>query len=153
MPKLKNIIIYVIIAAAVFSAYFFFLRPGPAEENLVSSPGGSLLDVNSAVVPGVGAGEPAVAKNFLSLFLSVKNIKLDGALFIDPVFKSLKDSSITLVPDSTEGRPNPFARLGSDTPPPAPAAPVSPEVPAPDDTSTSGVEDEDLDALLDDLSL
>ena len=55
-----------------------------------------------------------VAKDFLTLLLSVKNIKLDDAIFFDVAFNSLHDSSITLIPDGTEGRPNPFAQFGND---------------------------------------
>ena len=57
-----------------------------------------------------------MAKNqdFLSLLLNVKSIKLDSTIFDDPAFLSLYDSSITLTPDGTEGRVNPFAPLGAD---------------------------------------
>ena len=135
MPKLKNIIIFIVIATGIFAGYFFFLKSEPEETNLLSSPAESLLKTNNPEGLGAPEGKPAVAENFLSLFLSVKNIKLEGAVFADSAFKSLRDSSIELVPDSTEGRPNPFAKLGSDVPPPPIAPPKEESLPksAPDD--------------------
>ena len=55
------------------------------------------------------------------VLLNVKNIKLDDSIFSDIAFSNLRDSSITLIPDGTEGRPNPFAPIGSD----ASVAPVN----------------------------
>jgi hypothetical protein len=76
-----------------------------------------------------------VAKDFFALLLNVKNIKLDDAILSDPAFLSLRDSSIVLVPDGNEGRPNPFAKFGNDavvipTTPVAPSSPVSPTPPS-----------------------
>lgn len=74
-----------------------------------------------------------ITKDFLALFSSIKNIKLNDAIFSDPAFISLHDSSIILTPDGTEGRPNPFAQFGNDatmpvqpasSTPPAPIAPA-----------------------------
>ena len=142
MPNPRNIIIYVCIAGAIFALYFFFLKPEPEAENLVSVPAPpSPSDPNGRIV-NLPAGESLVTENFLSLFLSVKNIKLDAAAFTNPVFKNLRDSSIELVSDGTEGRRNPFAKLGSDAPPPPPPAP-EPET----DTDSEA----DLDALLNEL--
>lgn len=109
MPKIKNIIIFVAIGAALVLIYVFFIKPDPDIPVLVSSipnpiaQNGEALNRNSSV-----AGE------FLNLLLNVKNIKLDDAIFSDDAFNSLHDSSITLIPDATEGRSNPFAPIGSD---------------------------------------
>lgn len=113
MPKIKNIIIFVAIAAVFGAVYIFFLKPKPGEDaNLVSSP-----NTQAPVAAGmpVGSGDVSLAAgDFLTLLLNVKNIKLEDAIFADPAFQSLRDSSIILEPDGNEGRPNPFAPLGQD---------------------------------------
>jgi hypothetical protein len=135
MPKIKNIIIFTAIAAIFVLGYVFFLKPSPDEGNLVSLPATTLPDINNPTGAASGPiGAPLVAKDFLSLLLNVKNIKLDDQILSDPAFLSLRDSSITLVPDGNEGRPNPFAKFGNDpapvqeninVPAPAPVEPVS----------------------------
>ncbi|MEK7539348.1 MAG: hypothetical protein AAB595_01780 [Patescibacteria group bacterium] len=111
MPKLKNIIIFLTIGAVFVFIYFFYIKGSSSKDGapLVSSSSGSPVangtegDVNSSIT-----------QDFLALLLNVKNIKLDDAIFSDNAFTSLHDSSITLTPDGTEGRPNPFAPLGTD---------------------------------------
>ena len=120
MPKLRNILIFVAIGAVLVLVYIFFIRkPSPPETTLVSSP--LVFPATSAAVgvastsAGANTGG-AVAQDFLTLLLSVKNIKLDDTILSDVAFTSLDGThSITLTPDGTEGRPNPFAPLGSDT--------------------------------------
>jgi len=93
------------LAAVLVFGYIFFT--GGKEEDLLSSEGAvageNSLDPNSAV-----------SSEFLSILLNIKGLKLDDGIFSDPVFSSLIDSSIVLVPDGNEGRPNPFAPLGFD---------------------------------------
>lgn len=128
MSMIKNIIIFLVIAAAIFAGYYFFFRPEGVTPSLVSSaPGASPgATVDKKVV---SQNNILIAEDFLALLLNVKTIKLDDAVFLDPVFQNLRDSSITLMQDGTEGRPNPFAKLGSDAPPPAPApAPETPPI-------------------------
>lgn len=124
--KIKNIIILVAVGALLVLAYVFFVKKSPEERNLVASaptgaalPSADVLDKNSQI-----------ARDFLSLLLSVKSIKLDDTIFSDLAFISLRDSSITLTPTGDEGRINPFAPIGSDSisvpttlPPVAPALP------------------------------
>ena len=144
MPKIRNIIIFVAILAIFALIYVYFLKPDSAEE-------GTLISAPQPAVPGgtapvAGANTPSVqlgASDFLTLLLNVKNIKLEDAIFADPAFQSLQDSSIILVPDGNEGRPNPFAPLGQDITPVL--EPVPTLVPAPD----SG--EDELLGLLNDL--
>ncbi len=142
-PKIKNIIIFVVIAAVLILGYIFFIKPSPDQPALVSSSTSGL-----PVVPGVASipGNATTVSNpqdFLTLLLSVKSIKLNDAILTDPAFIGLKDSSITLTPDGTEGRPNPFAPIGSDkatatvdTTSPA-ATTVPPPVSSPAPTNTT----------------
>ncbi|MBU1727768.1 hypothetical protein KKA39_00405 [Patescibacteria group bacterium] len=107
--KIKNIILFLIIVAILILAYFFFFKKAPDEASLVSTSGSSVLPANSAIDQNSEIG-----KDFLSILLNVKNIKLDDSIFSDPAFVSLRDSSIILISDGNEGRPNPFAPIGSD---------------------------------------
>ena len=109
-PKIKNIIIFVIIGLVFVSIYFFYIKKDPDDEaTLVSS--SALAEVEDA---SVGVENSLLAREFLTLLLSVRSINLNDSIFADNTFLSLRDSSIVLVPDGNEGRPNPFAPLGID---------------------------------------
>ncbi|MBI2630796.1 hypothetical protein HYW73_01080 [Candidatus Nomurabacteria bacterium] len=99
------------------------------ETNLITSSNTTLPSIDNsganAVFPNA---DSKIAENFLTLLLSVRNISLNDSIFDEMAWSNLKDSSIVLIPDGTEGRPNPFAPLGYDSarvPPPAPASPSS----------------------------
>lgn len=109
-PKIKKIILFVGIALVVIIIAAFFFKKAPATPGLTSS-------VNNAApvaTPGAATAPNPVGQQFLTTLLSVNNIKLDDSIFSDPTFATLKDSSITLVDDGTEGRPNPFSPIGTD---------------------------------------
>lgn len=108
-PKIKNIIIFTVIAIVVILLYIFFIKKSPEEAPLVSTTG-------APVSAGADTSSPGnqITQEFLTLLLSVKSIHLDDSVLLDPAFSTLRDSSIELVPDGTEGRPNPFAPLGFD---------------------------------------
>src|SRR6185369_8804927 len=114
MPKIRNIIIFVSIAVVLFLIYFFFIRqPSEPAGLVVTSP--TPTTTGTAPLAGDNGATPFIAKDFLTLLLNVKTIKLDDSIYANPAFASLHDSSIILVPDGTEGRPNPFAQFGADT--------------------------------------
>ncbi len=104
---IKNIIILAVVAIILILAYVFFLKPAPDQSALTSSTGTSTTSTTST-------GSSAIGGDFLTVLLNVKSIKLDDSIFSDPAFATLRDSSIQLVSDGTEGRPNPFAPIGSD---------------------------------------
>ena len=109
----------VVIITALVLLYVFFIRNNGEQKtsSLVSSSG-------SQALPASTTGQNSlVAKDFLSLLLNVKSIKLDDIIFSDLAFNSLHDSSILLIPDRTEGRQNPFAPIGFE----AFATPFSPD--------------------------
>ena len=118
MPKIRNIIIFIVIALAFILIYVFFIKPSPSEVNLVSSGTGTTLPNIDGSTPGADTANTnsLITKDFLALFSGVENIKLDDVIFSDPAFNSLHDSSIILIPDGNEGRPNPFAQFGNDVP-------------------------------------
>ena len=144
-PKIRNIIIFVAIAAIfVFIYIFFFQSSSSSQPSLVSSSSTSGSPTNPAT------GEATLGTQyFLTLLLNVKTLKLDDSIFSDPAFASLHDSSITLTPDATTGRPNPFAQFGTDvTLPPGgiPLPILTPPTPAttpvttpPSTTPTTGI--------------
>jgi len=111
-PKIKNIIIFSAIAIVLILVYFFFFKSSPQDQSLLSSSGGSDPTAVDTTAQGT-----AVGSDFISLLLNVKSIKLDYSIFTDPGFLSLKDSSITLTQDGTEGRRNPFAPIGIEVEP------------------------------------
>ena len=135
MPKIKNIIIFIVIAAAFILIYIFFIKPSPEQASLVSSGAGPALPNidGSAVDMGVADKNSLITQDFLAVFSNIKNIKLNDSIVSDPAFISLRDSSITLIPDGNEGRPNPFAQFGNDSVPPAlpiPSVPIIPNKPS-----------------------
>ena len=106
--KIKNIIIFIVIVAVLILIYVFFFKQSPEEDGLISSSG-------NPVLPSAAASDQnSIGKDFLSVLLNIKSIKLDDSIFSDSAFVSLHDSSIELISDGNEGRPNPFAPLGSD---------------------------------------
>ena len=119
MPKIKNIIIFIVIALVIFLFYVFFIKSSGEQPSLVSSGAGVTLPNidGSTPNPSTSNTNSEVAKDFLVIFSNIKNIKLDDTIFSDPAFSSLHDSSIVLTPDGTEGRPNPFAPFGNDVAP------------------------------------
>ena len=117
MSNIKNIIIFIVAAVILVLVYIFLIKKAPEEGALVSTP--STTTGSSDVSSSVDSGD------FLNVLLSIKSIKLDDSIFADPAFGTLHDSSITLTPDGNEGRPNPFAPIGSDLSASAVSSPVS----------------------------
>lgn len=109
-PKIKNAIIFISIGIVMILIYIFFIKKDTPQSNLVTETSSS--NVGAVQVAGLSEEDSEIAKNFLSLLLSVKNIKIEDSIFSDPAFVGLRDSSISLNPDGTEGRPNPFAPVG-----------------------------------------
>ena len=117
MPKIRNIIIFVAIAVVFILLYVLFIKPAPQQADLVSSTLPSVSSTSgTTATTNPGSGSSLNTQDFLTLLLNVNNIKLDDAIFSDPAFTSLHDSSIVLTPDGTQGRPNPFAQFGNDNP-------------------------------------
>lgn len=109
-PKIKNIIIFVGIGVVLILVYVFFIKGDSEEAGLVSSSSPSVPATDGSTP----APAPAITQDFLAVLLNIKSIKLDDSIFSDMAFLNLRDSSILLTPDGNEGRPNPFAPIGSD---------------------------------------
>ncbi|MEO5635187.1 MAG: hypothetical protein ABIS26_01585 [Candidatus Paceibacterota bacterium] len=132
MPKIRNIIIFAAILIAIILIYVFFIKSPSDQPSLVTS---TPTTNDVTVLPNTE--DASVANDFLNLLLSVKSIKLDSSIFKDEAFRSLHDSSIILVPDGTEGRPNPFAPFGNDNVPATPASQTTTTTTLPDATTPS----------------
>ena len=109
--KIKSIIIFIIIGVVLVLVYLFFFKKAPEQTGLVSSTGESVLPTAGTSTTDQTS---TIGQDFLALLLSVKSIKLDDSILSDQAFNSLKDSTIEIVGDGTEGRPNPFAPIGTD---------------------------------------
>ena len=118
MPKIKNIIIFIAIAAVLILVYIFFLEPAPTQQNLISSGTTNAVSTNTGSTPDQNS---AISQDFLSTLLNINSLKLDGTIFSDPAFTNLHDSSILLTIPTDEGRANPFAPIGVDATPSTPA--------------------------------
>lgn len=81
-------------AAALVWGYFHFFSGG--SEPLLTS---------------TDPASTAVTQELISTLGSLKTIKLDPAIFKDPLFVSLSDFGVVIPPQQT-GRRNPFAPLG-----------------------------------------
>ncbi|HEY4477961.1 MAG TPA: hypothetical protein VJB09_01660 [Candidatus Paceibacterota bacterium] len=109
--KIKGLIIFVLIVAVLAVGYSMFVKKPKNEANLVSE---TTSPTPSAEEQASSEESAKLGQDFLNLLFSLKSLNLDGALFESSTFSSLKDSSIILVPDGTEGRPNPFAPIGAE---------------------------------------
>ncbi len=108
--NLKNILLFGGILAAFYAGYSYLSSskaPVPTTALVASGPGAP-----------VGGGTGA---DLLALLLDLRSLRLDGAVFSDPVFQSLKNFGVTIPPE-TVGRPNPFAPL------PGSAVPTGPVI-------------------------
>lgn len=89
------------IVLVLYLGYSFFLAPSDEP---------ALTVTNTASSPDA---------DLVALLFELKNIRLDNALFTDPVFRALKDFGQDLVVEPV-GRTNPFAPLNGQTTRPAP---------------------------------
>jgi hypothetical protein len=120
MPStFRNIIIFLGIAMILTSVYIVYVKKPDTKKNLVSSSSTvTNLNILNTQTVNINKGQQdAIAQNFLSLLLNIKNINLDQgiSIFSDKAFNSLHDSTVKLNADHSEGRPNPFAKFGADS--------------------------------------
>ena len=81
--------------AIIIAGLYFFYPSGGGEEELLVSSG----PANSA--------SAAIGREFLSVLLDLRGLKLDTSVFDGESFRSLQDFSVELSPQPT-GRKNPF---------------------------------------------
>lgn len=131
--KIKNIIILGVIIGASILAYVFFIKKDTNEANLTSSSPVAVIETTST-----SSVDTFVDTEFISILLSVRDIKLNDSVLSNTAFSNLHDSSIILTPDGNEGRKNPFAMIGFDATPISTQQPVqTPTTPTINPSTTS----------------
>lgn len=103
-PKLKKIIIGIVVAGILFLLYAVFLKPDPQAETLVAG---------REQAAGVSASQDSkvISTQISQALLKIEQIELSRAIFDNPIFHSLEDRSQPIM-DEPIGRTNPFAPLG-----------------------------------------
>lgn len=120
MARFKKIIILAVIIVVVVIGWTALGGKKDTSTSLLSESG------TQSVLPGA-SGEPnndEVGKEFLTLLLNLRTIKLDTTVFDRRSFKELRDFTKVLPPQTDVGRPNPFAPIGTDEVPVTTTAPV-----------------------------
>lgn len=123
-----------VIGGVLVGGYVLFTQTKSANEPALVGSSGSLADAEGTLKEE----DSEIAKELLGILLNVKNINLNDSIFNEQAFISLRDSTILLVPDGNEGRPNPFAPIGTDISlgNTLPATPVVVSTPTPTTTTT-----------------
>lgn len=73
--------------------------------------GGSDPAGNSLLTSNAVSGPSAASRELLVTLSDLKTVRLDAAIFSDPLFQSLKDFGVQ-IPLQPTGRRNPFAPIG-----------------------------------------
>ena len=92
--RYQTAILFIVVVWVAYAGYQFFF----------ASTGDPVLTVSEEAT--------SADQEFIALLFELRGITLDNAVFGDPVFKSLSDFSLELVPEPV-GRDNPFAPLGA----------------------------------------
>jgi hypothetical protein len=102
----KNKFMILGLALVVGMMAWYIMRDTPASNSLL-------------VTEDFSGASSEADKDLVATLLQLRAVTLDGAIFQDPAFQSLRDFGIQIVPEPV-GRENPFAPL------PASAAPAVP---------------------------
>jgi hypothetical protein len=98
-PKLKKLIILLLIVGVLFVVYAVFIKKDPTTENLVDT--GSALSADAQVI----------GNQISQALLRIEQIKLDKSIFSNPIYTTLVDRSEPITEEPI-GRTNPFAPIG-----------------------------------------
>jgi hypothetical protein len=105
-PKLKKIIIGILVIAVLFTVWAIFFKSDPEVDSLISGSSGS--------VSGRSLGDAQVlGAQITQALIQIESLELDETVFDNAIFRSLVDRS-QLIEKEPIGRRNPFAPL-SDT--------------------------------------
>ena len=100
-PKLKKIILTILIIGILFVVYSVFIKKDPQSDGLLNS---------SAKQKSYGDTK-LIGNQISQALFKLENIKLDKSIFTNKVYLSLTDRSQP-ISDEPIGRPNPFAPIG-----------------------------------------
>ncbi|MBP9802913.1 MAG: hypothetical protein KBD14_01235 [Candidatus Pacebacteria bacterium] len=109
--KIKNLI-FVLVGLALILVYILFFKKDKVEENLTVNN----APINTAEINTVSNNpiDDKLSNEILATLSSIKSITLEDKIFKSQSFNSLVDGTVPLVQDGNEGRPNPFAPIGTD---------------------------------------
>lgn len=113
--KSSMFILIVVILLVVAGLVYFFVIKGSGEKDSTTQTG--LVSTNNGQVTGVTAsttGNQSAGDQVVALLRNLSTIQLNGEVFQNPQFASLKDISINLAPVTNQGRRNPFAAVSTD---------------------------------------
>lgn len=100
----QTVLIFIVVVIGAYVGYQSFFAPS-----------------NEVVVTSTLEGGAQSDQDLVRLLFNLKAIRLDDAIFVDPLFTSLIDYGKELVPEPV-GRQNPFAPLGGTPLPPPPSS-------------------------------
>jgi hypothetical protein len=101
LEKNKSVVIAVIIFVMVMFAYRTFFKPA------------DLPPVDFGAFPAEVEANQVAGRELVELFNVLRSVTLRQELFASPLYRSLVDFSVELVPQQP-GRSNPFAQIGND---------------------------------------
>lgn len=113
----KIIIILIVILLIAVGASFFGGDSSSQNQNQLQSlntgqtgaPLTQTATMNTAVVD-----TEEINREFVSMLLNLEAINLNDDIFSEPAFSALVDNTVRLNQPGNEGRPNPFAPIGTD---------------------------------------
>ncbi|MCD8494588.1 MAG: hypothetical protein LRY41_02545 [Candidatus Pacebacteria bacterium] len=105
----------IIVVGLIILAYIFLRPNNTAPQGTLVSSSGAPVNTTASTQSMAGSSN----SELLQLLNSIRGIRLDNAVLLNPAFAELRDITIPVSRDGATGRINPFAPLGSD---PAPAA-------------------------------
>ncbi len=109
MGKILNIVIVILLLAALVYGYMQFTSSDVTDSEGLSTSTGTSLPGSPALLDSTGATDQG---DFVSLLLDLKQISLDTAFLTSSLFSSLQDFSRDIPPQNI-GRRNPFAPTGA----------------------------------------
>ncbi len=100
-PKLKKIILIILIIGILFVVYSVFIKKDPEADSLL----------NSSAKQKTYGDTKLIGNQISQALFRLESIKLDKTIFTNKVYLSLTDRSQT-ISDEPVGRLNPFAPIG-----------------------------------------
>lgn len=116
---IKKIIIGVVVIAFISIVASFFINrdsntSGNALQSTTTGGTGAPLTQNATTNPNLLNTEN-INREFVSMLLNLQSITLNDDIFSEPAFKALVDNTVRLNQPGNQGRPNPFAPIGTDS--------------------------------------
>ena len=110
--KIKNLLFVLAGLVLILVYVLFFKKDNTNDSNLTVNTN----TINTADIAKVEANpiDEQLSSEILATLSSIKSITLEDKIFNSKSFQSLVDGTVLLVKDGNEGRPNPFAPIGTD---------------------------------------